>query len=43
MSDAVKVVFRRYAHKIAHKFNKELLERRGINGNKFACVVPCSR
>ena len=43
MSDAVKVVFRRYANKIADKFNKKLLERRGINGNKFACVVPCSR
>ena len=43
MSDAVKVVFRRYANKIADKLNKKLLERRGINGNKFACVVPCSR
>ena len=43
MSDAVKVVFRRYANKIADKLNKKLLERRRINGNKFACVVPCSR
>ena len=43
MSDAVTVVFRRYANKIADKLNKKLLERRGINGNKFACVVPCSR
>ena len=31
MSDAVKVVFRRYTNKIADKFNKKLLERRGIN------------
>ena len=39
MSDAVKVVFRRYANKIADKLNKKLLERRGINAKKFACVV----
>lgn len=42
MSDTVKVVFRRYANKIADKLNKKLLERSGVNGNKFACVVPCS-
>ena len=35
MSDAVKVVFRRYGNKIADKLNKKLLERRGINGNKL--------
>ena len=43
MSDAVTVVFRRYANKIADKLNKKLLERRGINAKKFACVVPSSR